>query len=148
MTLSLDHAFTITAKIAEPREIGTTPSGYRRVIGITGGTVAGPVLNGEVLPGGADWNVIRADGAVHVWARYEILSDGGDVIAVTNEGFGPGRDRASATGRPAPWSCPTRPCFETAAPALAWLNTASFVGELRTAGPGQVTIDVHRVRVS
>lgn len=124
MTLSLEHAFTITADIAEAREIGTTPSGYRRVIGITGGTVAGPVLNGE------------------------ILSDGGDIIAVTNDGFGPGRDRDPVTGRPAPWTCPTRPCFETAAPALAWLNTTSFVGELRTAGPGQVTVDVHRVLVS
>jgi Protein of unknown function (DUF3237) len=148
MTLSLEHAFTITAKIAEAREIGPTPSGYRRVIGITGGTVAGPVLNGEVLPGGADWNVIRPDGAIHVQARYEILSDGGDIIAVTNDGFGPGRGRDAAAGRPAAWACPTRPCFETAAPALAWLNTASFVGELRAGTPGQVTIDVHRVLVS
>lgn len=147
MALSLEHAFTITVTIAEPREIGTTPSGYRRTIGITGGTVAGPALNGEVLPGGADWNVIRADGAIHVWARYEILSDGGDVIAVTNDGFGPGRERDPVTGQPAPWSCPTRPCFETAAPALAWLNTTSFLGELRSAEPGHVTIEVHRVQV-
>lgn len=146
MALSLEHVFTITVSIAAPREIGPTPAGYRRVIGITGGTVAGPALNGQVLPGGADWNLIRPDGSVHVWARYELLTDGGDLVAVSNEGLGPGRER-DASGEPAPWSCPTRPSFETAAPALAWLNTASFVGELSTAGPGKVTIAVHRVLV-
>jgi hypothetical protein len=143
MSLSLEHAFTITAQIAAAREIGTTPAGYRRVIGITGGTVSGPALNGEVLPGGADWNVIRSDGAVHVLARYEILSDGGDVVSVINEGLGPGRDPGADPGEP--WSCPTRPSFETAAPALAWLNTGSFLGELQTGKPGEVTIAVHRV---
>jgi hypothetical protein len=141
LPLSLEHAFTITVKLDEPREVGPVPAGYRRVIGITGGTVAGPVLNGEVLPGGADWNLVRPDGAVHVQARYEILTDGGDLVSVSNDGLGPGR----AQGQADPWSCPTRPSFETAAPALAWLNTASFLGELRAGEPGQVTIVVYRV---
>ena len=142
MTLFLDHVFTITAELAEPREVGRTPAGHRRVIGITGGTVEGPALRGEVLPGGADWNVVRPDGAVHVWARYELRSVAGAVISVVNEGLagppGEGVTRAS-------WWCPTRPVFEVADPDLAWLNTGFFLGELRPGGENRVTIAVQRV---
>ena len=150
MTLSLRYAFTITADLAEPRLVGLTPAGYRRIIGITGGTVAGPDLTGVVLPGGADWNVVRSDGAIHVWARYEICSADGAVISVINEGLG----RPAAAGLPgpgstpaaaAPWSCPTRPVFEVAAAELSWLNTGFFLGELRPACPDRVTISVHQV---
>jgi hypothetical protein len=36
MTLSLSYAFTIAADLAEPRDVGLTPAGHRRVIAITG----------------------------------------------------------------------------------------------------------------
>lgn len=94
--------------------------------------------------------MVRSDGAIHVWARYEICSADGAVISVINEGLG----RPAAAGLPgpgstpaaaAPWSCPTRPVFEVAAAELSWLNTGFFLGELRPAGPDRVTISVHQV---
>lgn len=42
------------------RDLGATPLGRRRIIGITGGKFTGPRLSGRVLPGGADWQLIRA----------------------------------------------------------------------------------------
>lgn len=142
MTLALEHVFTITAELAEPREVGRTPAGCRRVIGITGGTVDGPALRGEVLPGGADWNVVRPDGAVHVWARYELRSTAGAVVSVVNEGLAAPPDEG---GTPATWWCPTGPVFEVGDPDLAWLNTGFFLGELCVGGEHRVTIGVHRV---
>jgi len=44
------------------QRLGQTPYGERRIIDIQGGTVEGPRLNGKVLPGGADWLLVRADG--------------------------------------------------------------------------------------
>jgi hypothetical protein len=32
--------------------------------------VAGPKLNGKILPGGADWQIVRADGVVHLQALH------------------------------------------------------------------------------
>ena len=145
MTLSLSYAFTITADLAEPRVVGLTPAGHRRVIAITGGQVDGPALTGEVLPGGADWSVVRPDGAVHVWARYEIRSADGAIISVVNDGL----------GRPA--SPPASPGAE---PGLVDPDPARLRGRGRPAQlaqhrvlrrrapacrPGRVTIAVHEV---
>ena len=141
MALTLEPAFTLTVDCAEPREVGKTHAGLRRVVPILGGTVSGPALTGEVLPCGADWNVVRPDGAVHVWARYEIRSAEGAVISVINEGLG--FFDATTTV----FSMPTRPVFEVPEGGPTWLATGFFLGELRLDGdPGQVIIEVSRVR--
>ena len=45
-------------------KFGMTPYGERRIINILGGTVEGPKLKGRILPGGADWQIVRTDGVV------------------------------------------------------------------------------------
>ena len=42
--------------------LGAGPYGERRCVPLLGGSVSGPGLNGEILPGGADWQILRADG--------------------------------------------------------------------------------------
>ena len=49
--------------------------------------VRGPKLNGRILPGGADWQIIRNDGAADIQARYTIETDGGGLILVDSEGL-------------------------------------------------------------
>ena len=44
----------------------------RRIVPILGGTVIGPRLTAEILPGGADWQVVRPDGTLEVVARYTL----------------------------------------------------------------------------
>lgn len=139
MPLTLEPAFTLTVDLAEPRVIGRTHAGLRRVIPIAGGTITGPKLTGVVLPGGADWNVVRPDGAVHVWARYEIQTPDGTIISVLNEGLGTVTD-------PATMLLPTRPTFEVPETGPAWLGTGFFLGELRPVSPVQVQIAVHEVK--
>lgn len=145
MTLTLRHSFTLTVECDAPLEFGTTHVGRRRVIPITGGTVTGPDLTGVVLPGGADWNVRRPDGAIHIWARYQLRTADGHLISVINEGLG--AVVTDADGNPTGWSCPTRPTFEVAEGGPTWLDTASFLGELipPSTADGPVTIEVHRV---
>ena len=62
----------------------------------------------------------------------------------TTDSAGPPARRPRRALQPA-WSIPTRPVFEVAGDQLSWLNTGFFVGELRQAGPGRVTIAVHEV---
>ena len=61
--------YTSRIDIAAPLELGDGPHGRRRVINILGGAFAGPRLSGRILPGGADWQVVRADGIAEVSMR-------------------------------------------------------------------------------
>jgi hypothetical protein len=79
--------FTIFAELEGITSLGRTPYGERRVIGILGGSVRGPKLNGRILPGGADWQIIRTDGTADIKARYIIETDDGARIMVTSEGL-------------------------------------------------------------
>ena len=110
------------------RELGDTPLGRRRIIGITGGKFAGPRLSGRVLPGGADWQVIRADGVAYLDARYALETGDGALIYVNNKGYRHGPQEVIARlarGEevdPALYYMRATPWFETSAPRYAWLN--------------------------
>src|SRR5690606_28520725 len=80
----------IHADLGEIVDAGTTPYGGRRIIEILGGRVEGKV-SGKILPGGADWQVIRSDGVADIQARYVIEADSGARVLVTSNGlrYGP-----------------------------------------------------------
>ena len=73
--------------LAPPQELGETPLGRRRVIPITGGSFRGEKLAGRVLPGGADWQLIRSDGVAELDARYTLETSDGALIYVNNFGY-------------------------------------------------------------
>jgi hypothetical protein len=51
----LEYLYSLRCKIAAPLDVGKGPHGYRRHIGILGGSFTGRFgLNGKVLNGGAD----------------------------------------------------------------------------------------------
>ena len=131
--IALDFAFSAKVMVAAPLELGATHLGHRRIIAITGGTIDGPRLFGKVLAGGADWQIIRADGTAELEARYTIAAEDGALISVVNRGFRHGPPevmRALAAGEPVDpghyyFRC--TPVFETAAPAHQWLTRTVFV---------------------
>src|SRR5262245_56603118 len=84
---SLVFAFEIRAQVAPPIEVGRTPTGTRRVVPIVGGSFEGAELNGRILPGGADWQLIHVDGFTELDSRYMLETDAGDVITVRNRGI-------------------------------------------------------------
>ena len=59
------HLFTMTLDVGGMQPIGATPSGNRRIGLVAGGTFEGARLRGKVLPGGADWIIVRPDGVDH-----------------------------------------------------------------------------------
>lgn len=120
--------FTIFAELEGITSLGRTPYGERRVIGILGGSVRGPKLNGRILPGGADWQLIRTDGTADIKARYIIETDDGARIMVTSEGLRHGPPEVMvklARGDnvdPAHYYFRTVMRFETSDPNVDWLN--------------------------
>jgi hypothetical protein len=126
--LGKEPIFTIHAELADIMNLGRTPFGERRVIGILSGSVQGPRLQGRILPGGADWQLIRGDGVANISARYIIETDAGARILVSSDGLrhGPpdvmeGLARGDSVDS-ALYYFRTVMRFETADPAVAWLN--------------------------
>ena len=67
--------------------LGAGPYGERRYVPLLGGSVQGPELNGEIVPGGTDWQVARTDGALDIGAHYVIRSTDGALIEVQSHGL-------------------------------------------------------------
>ena len=114
--------------LAPPQELGQAPLGRRRIIPITGGRFRGERLSGRVLPGGADWQIVRADGVSQLEARYTLETDDGALISVRNLGLrhGPAevlaRLAAGEAVDPSLYYMRTTPSFETGAERYLWLN--------------------------
>lgn len=129
----LEHVADLVARIGAPLEIGRVAGNLRRMIPIAGGEVLGPRIRGKVLPGGADYQVMRSDGITDLHARYVIETDTGDLIYVENSGirYGPPelmeKLRRGELVEPASIYFRSSPRFETAAPGYEWLMQSLFI---------------------
>jgi len=134
---SLEFVFEEVVTLGEGVSPGATARGGRNIIPITGGTFKG-AINGEVLPGGWDWQLRRDDGCTDVVADYFLKTDDGVIINVRNTGV----------------ICPdqvvrTHPVFEAPLGKYDWLGKGTFVGTLERADPAlgrAITIRFYRVR--
>lgn len=131
---ALAFAFEARVTVGPPLDIGDVQGTRRRIIPITGGMVAGKRLSGNVLPGGADWQVLRADGVTEVVARYAIQANDGALIPVVNSGLRhapPEIMRQLTEGRrvdPALVYFRTVPVFHPPDGPHAWLGRSIFLG--------------------
>ena len=126
--MNLQPLFRAEITLAAAQELGETPQGRRRIIGITGGRFSGERLSGRVLAGGADWQLIRPDDVADLDARYTLETSDGALIYVRNRGYRHGSPeviRKLASGEavdPSLYYMRTTPRFETGDPRYAWLN--------------------------
>lgn len=147
---TLSFLYTSRIEADTPVVVGPTHHGERRIINIKGGAFAGPRLSGKVLPGGADWQIIRTDGVAELEARYTLQTHDGALIYVLNRGirFGPKevmeRLIRGEEVDPGEYYFRTAPIFETSAKKYTWLNrlVAVATGERRLA---EVIITVYEV---
>jgi Protein of unknown function (DUF3237) len=129
--------------VAGPQRIGAGPHGTRITAPITEGHFEGPRLRGEVLPGGGDWTLLRADGVLELDLRVTLETDDGALIHMTSLGLRHGpADVLAALARggtvdPSAYYFRTLPRFETGHPKYAFLNRllAVAAGDRRPNGP-------------
>ena len=137
---------------APPWDLGqTTALGRRRIIPITGGRFHGPLLNGEILDNGADWQVVTQAGVAIIDTRYLLRLDDGALAYLQTRGFrhGPAEVIAAlARGEevdPARYYFRVTLQFETASASYGWLNHTLALGSaLRRADA--VVYDAYVVR--
>jgi hypothetical protein len=124
-------------------QVGESDHGMRQFIPITGGRFTGDGIRGEVMAGGADWQLRRPDGVLEVNALYSLRTDDGAVIVVDNRGI----IVPPATGAGGAAYVRTHPTFHAPQGKYDWLNKTAFVGTISPApGGGAVIIRAFRVR--
>jgi hypothetical protein len=134
---------TLQVVVPLPQKIGAVAHGTRAIAPITGGTFEGPRLRGKVLPGGADWTLLRSDGVLELDLRITLEADDGALIYMTSFGLRHGPPEvlaALARGDlvdASRYYFRTTPRFETSAPQYAFLNRLIAIswGDRRPNGP-------------
>ena len=150
MDPSFEYVGQVDVAVGPPQMVGAGPTGERRIIPILGGTLAGTRLSGTILPGGADYQLIRGDGVAEIEARYTIALSDGALVYVVNRGLRTAAPEDMARllrGEPVPPErvyFRTSPVFETASPAHAWLMRRLFLG-LGERRPDSVRIRIFAV---
>jgi hypothetical protein len=130
----LVFAFELRVTVGAPVMVGQVPRGQRRIVSILGGTFEGPSIKGKVVPGGADWQIIRPDGFSELDTRYMLETDKGQLIYVQNAGIRHAEPAVMEKLLKGDIVDPklvyfrTIPTFETAAPDLQWLTRSLFIG--------------------
>lgn len=96
----LEYAFDLALEFHSRLRFGPTNSGGAvGFVGIAGGRLKGPLLNGRVVPNsGGDWANMRSDGVVEFRAHYLIEADNGTMIHVHNTGYGRAKPEQLAIG--------------------------------------------------
>lgn len=128
MAPQFEFLMGIAADVGELMSMGGGPLGERRVVAITGGTFEGPALKGSIVPGGADWQIARADGVLDIDARYALRTEAGALIRVVSQGYRHGAPEVLAAlgrGEAVPagsYYFRTVMRFETGGAGLDWLN--------------------------
>jgi hypothetical protein len=125
---------TVRILVAPPQQLGTVPHGVRSIVPVTGGDFAGERLRGKILPGGADWLLLRPDGVLELDLRITLVTDDHALIHMTFQGL--------RHGPPEGYYFRTLPRFETATEKYAFLNRIITVGVGEVRPDGAVhTID-------
>ncbi len=124
----------LTLVMEDPAVILDTPHGNRKVVRVTGGSLIGPRLRAEVLPGGGDWTLFRGDGVLTLDVRLTLRSHDGAMIYMTYIGLRYAVPEAAARlARNEPVAAAemyfrTSPVFETGDDRYSWLSRRLFIG--------------------
>lgn len=152
LPLNGEFLFRAALSAGTPQQVGATRNGELRIVPVTGGTIEGPALNGEIMPGtAADWLRVDPDGTAHMDVRLTIKTTEGHIVFMHYSGIRTGKPavlarlNAGESVDPAEYYFRTAIRFETGAAPLAWLNRilAIGVGQRPPTGP---TYDVYAVK--
>lgn len=129
---TLESAFDVVVELGPLEDHLRTSVGHRRVVPILGGRVSGAV-EAEIVPGGADWQIVRADGTIEIDSRYTARTADGAFLLLHAQGLRTGSAEVLARlGRgedvdPGEYCFRTIVSIETAAPELAHLQRSMFL---------------------
>ena len=135
-TPTASHLMTLelTVNSRASQVIGKTGSGVRMIAPIAGGNFSGAWLNGKVVPGGADWVLLRDDGVMEIDVRLVLETVESALIYLSYQGrfvasqSVMARLQAGEALSPDEYSLAVTAKLESGHPNFCWLNDAVVVG--------------------
>jgi len=146
----LDRVFRAEVVVGEVEDHGLTRAGHRRVIPILGGRLSDGV-EAELLPGGADWQVVHDDGVLEIDTRYSARTADGSLLHLRTRGVRSGPPEVlEALLRGAPVAASDYyfrilVTVETSIPGLRHLQDSLLVAAAARSAD-RVVYDAYRVR--
>lgn len=146
----LDRVFRAAVRVGPIEDYGITRAGHRRVVAILGGTLSLGV-DAEVLPSGADWQILHDSGLLEIDTRYSARTADGELLHLRTRGVRSGPPEvleAVLRGDAVPatdYYFRVTVTVETSAPRLAFLQESLIVGVAARAAEW-VSYDAYRVR--
>ena len=142
----LTRVYRLDATLGEPLELGETAQGHRRIVPLTGGTFAGPLIgHGKLVPGAsADWQTILPDGTAVGDIRYTLETEGGAVLYAQSRSVRHGSAEVLerlARGEevdPSEYTFRAATEIQTSDVTLDWLNKGVFIGVAARAVAGVI----------
>lgn len=145
-----EYLFSYSVSIGALYRMKESPLGLRTIGYITDGKIWGDKIQGEILPGGGDWCVLRPDGISCPDVRCMIkTSDGAEIYMHYTGKMDAGEDGYNnycASNFPPVNYITTAVEFETDAQIYLWLNRKQCfgIGQVdRTTTPVKVQYDVY-----
>lgn len=115
-------------------------AGIRRIVPITGGKLVGPMIKGEILNLGADWQIANENGTlILIEARYVLKTDDGALINVITKGVKATslevlEESKKGPVHPSKYFFKQYVTLETSDPKYTWVNNSLFIGSIMSSG--------------
>lgn len=143
--LEMEFVMELNVSLGQAYSVGATTHGSRNTVPITGGKFEGPKIKGEILEGGADYQLSDpATGRTDIEAIYNLRTDDGVNIHIRNKGIiAMGQDE---DGKPS-FYFRCAPTFEAPNDSkYAWLNKAIFVCAPSMGQGAGITLRVWKIK--
>lgn len=145
----LQRVFRAAVQVGPVEDYGITRAGHRRVVAILGGTLS-EGIDAQILPGGADWQLLHPDGMLQIDTRYSARTAAGELLHLRTSGVRSGPPAvleallAGAAVDPVEYYFRVALTVETSAPDLAWLQDCLLVAAAARSAEW-VSYDAYRV---
>jgi uncharacterized protein DUF3237 len=114
------------------------PVGQRLIVNVTGGTVRGPNIKGDIQPPAGDWLMPMPDGSNRLDVRFTVKTDDnefilveyGGISALTKEAIDRFAKGERVTAEQGYGYFITAPRFTTTSAKYSWLNHIQAVGKM------------------
>jgi Protein of unknown function (DUF3237) len=149
--LKLEKLFYLEAKCDPIIPVGDVGKGILNIYPIRGGYFEGEKLKGTILPLGADWNYLYADGIDVMDTRYALQTDDGAIISISTNGryiIEPEMDKALDRGEfidPNQYYFRQHLFFETGHEKYHWLNGVIAVAVMAVKPTGEICYNAYQL---
>jgi hypothetical protein len=149
--LKLEKLFYLEAKCDSIIPVGDVGKGVLNIYPIRGGYFQGEKLQGIILPLGADWNYLYADGIDVMDTRYALQTDDGAIISISTNGryiIEPEMDKALDRGEfidPNRYYFRQHLFFETGHEKYRWLNGVIAVAVMAVKPTGEICYNAYQL---